>query len=114
LRLFLSSEHFLSPLIASIPPWATGGALILVGAIMCRSLGQVRWHDTRDATTAFLTVIIMPLTYSIAYGLIAGIGAYLVFTLAYKAFELVGVPPPTFEEDDIVEIKSSNKEESSM
>lgn len=56
----------------------------------------------------------MPLTYSIAYGLIAGIGAYLVFTLAYKAFELVGVPPPTFEEDDIIEIKSSDKEESSM
>lgn len=112
--IFFFLSIFFAPIITSIPPWATGGALLLVGAIMCRSLGQVRWHDTRDATTAFLTVIIMPLTYSIAYGLIAGIGAYLVLTLAYKALELVGVAPPMFEEGDIADDKLPDAEESSI
>jgi AGZA family xanthine/uracil permease-like MFS transporter len=35
---------FFAPIIASIPPWATGGALILVGALMARSLSQVKWY----------------------------------------------------------------------
>jgi AGZA family xanthine/uracil permease-like MFS transporter len=48
---------FFAPIIASIPPWATGGALIIVGALMCRSLGSVKWWDITHAITAFLTVV---------------------------------------------------------
>ena len=89
---------FFAPIIASIPPWATGGALIVVGALMCRSLGQIQWHNITHATTAFLTVIIMPLTYSIAYGLIAGIGTYMVTTGTFKLLALVGIAEPTFDQ----------------
>lgn len=34
---------FFAPIIASIPPWATGGALIIVGALMCRNLADIKW-----------------------------------------------------------------------
>jgi xanthine/uracil/vitamin C permease (AzgA family) len=89
---------FFAPIITSIPPWATGGALIVVGALMFRSLGQIQWHNMTHATTAFLTVIIMPLTYSIAYGLIAGIGTYMVTTGTFKLLALVGIAEPTFDQ----------------
>ena len=42
-----------------------GGSLIIVGALMSRSLGKLKWHDPAHAVTAFLTVMVMPLTYSI-------------------------------------------------
>jgi AGZA family xanthine/uracil permease-like MFS transporter len=88
---------FFAPIIASIPPWATGGALIVVGALMCRSLGEIKWYNITHATTAFLTVIIMPLTYSIAYGLIAGIGTYIIMEGTFKLLALAGIAEPTFE-----------------
>lgn len=93
---------FFAPIIASIPPWATGGALVVVGALMSRSLSEIKWYNIRDATTAFLTVTVMPLTYSIAYGLIAGIGCYVIMTAMFKLLALVGIAEPNFEppEDD--------------
>mmetsp|Transcript_197 Transcript_197/g.352 ORF Transcript_197/g.352 Transcript_197/m.352 type:complete len:578 (+) Transcript_197:162-1895(+) len=85
---------FFAPIIASIPPWATGGALILVGSMMARSLKDVKWHDITHAATAFVTVIIMPLTYSIAYGLIAGICMWIVLQSVFWFLGLFGVPHP--------------------
>jgi adenine/guanine/hypoxanthine permease len=87
---------FFAPIIASIPPWATGGALIIVGAIMCRSLKDIKWYNLSHAVTAFLTVIIMPLTYSIAYGLIAGIGCFVVLEGTFWLLSLVGIEKPVF------------------
>ena len=89
---------FFAPLIASIPPWATGGALIIVGAMMCKSLKDIQWHKVTHATTAFVTVIVMPLTYSIAYGLIAGIGVWIVLELVFLFLGLFGIARP--EQDD--------------
>lgn len=91
---------FFAPVIASIPPWATGGALVVVGALMARSLGEVKWHNPMHATTAFLTVIMMPLTYSIAYGLIAGIGTYMVMWTVFKLLAFLGINEPNFDEED--------------
>jgi adenine/guanine/hypoxanthine permease len=93
---------FFAPIIASIPPWATGGALIVVGALMSRSLAEIKWYNITHAATAFLTVTVMPLTYSIAYGLIAGIGCYVIMTATFKLLALVGIAEPNFEppEDD--------------
>jgi AGZA family xanthine/uracil permease-like MFS transporter len=67
-----------SPLLASIPGYATGPALILVGAMMTINIVKIRWNLVSEAVPAFLTIVIMPLTYSIAYGFIAGIMSYLV------------------------------------
>ena len=69
---------FFAPLLASVPPWATGPALVIVGAMMMRGLTKIDWTNYGEAIPAFLTIVIMPLTYSIAYGIIAGIGSYLV------------------------------------
>ncbi|KAJ6360422.1 hypothetical protein OIU76_016321 [Salix suchowensis] len=69
---------FFTPLLASIPAWAVGPPLILVGVLMMKSVVEIEWNDMRQAIPAFMTLILMPLTYSIAYGLIGGIGTYIV------------------------------------
>ena len=98
---FFFLSLFFAPIIASIPPWATGGALILVGSMMARSLKDVKWYDITHAATAFITVIIMPLTYSIAYGLIAGICIWIILQVTFWLLGLVGIEKPEFTEDDI-------------
>ncbi|KAK3004488.1 hypothetical protein RJ639_018751 [Escallonia herrerae] len=72
---------FFTPLLASIPAWAVGPPLILVGVLMMRSVVEIEWDDMRQAIPAFMTLILMPFTYSIAYGLIGGIGTYMVLNL---------------------------------
>ncbi|PON79037.1 AzgA purine transporter [Parasponia andersonii] len=72
---------FFTPLLASIPAWAVGPPLILVGVLMMRSVVEIDWNDMRQAIPAFVTLILTPLTYSIAYGLIGGIGTYVVLHL---------------------------------
>jgi AGZA family xanthine/uracil permease-like MFS transporter len=69
---------FFAPIFASIPPWATGCVLILVGAMMVSAVTQINWKYMGDAIPAFLTIAIMPFSYSIAYGLIAGIMSYII------------------------------------
>jgi AGZA family xanthine/uracil permease-like MFS transporter len=69
---------FFAPIFASIPPWATGCTLILVGCMMMRQVVSVNWAFIGDALPAFVTIAVMPLTYSVAYGLIAGLFSYTV------------------------------------
>ncbi|KAK2628655.1 hypothetical protein QTJ16_001758 [Diplocarpon rosae] len=69
---------FFAPIFASIPPWATGCTLILVGAMMARACTDINWRYIGDSIPAFLTMALMPFTYSIAYGLIVGIGTYTI------------------------------------
>ncbi|PYH88015.1 nucleoside transporter [Aspergillus ellipticus CBS 707.79] len=68
---------FFAPIFASIPPWATGCTLVIVGALMAKAAAEINWRYFGDAVPAFLTIAIMPFTYSIAYGLIAGILSYI-------------------------------------
>ncbi|KAL2555845.1 Adenine/guanine permease AZG1 [Forsythia ovata] len=72
---------FFTPLLASIPAWAVGPPLILVGVLMMRSVVEIDWDDMKEAIPAFMTLILMPLTYSIAYGLIGGIGTCIILNL---------------------------------
>ncbi|KAK7374054.1 hypothetical protein VNO80_07479 [Phaseolus coccineus] len=69
---------FFTPLLASIPAWAVGPPLILVGVMMMKCVTEIDWEEMGEAIPAFVTILLMPLTYSIAYGLIGGIGTYLV------------------------------------
>ena len=48
---------------------------------MLKSVVEINWEDLREAVPAFITIILMPLTYSIAYGLIGGIGTYIALNL---------------------------------
>ncbi|KAJ1916015.1 hypothetical protein IWQ60_008252 [Tieghemiomyces parasiticus] len=80
---------FFSPIFASFPPWATGPALICVGSMMLKGVREINWDYPGDAIPAFLTIAIMPLTYSIAYGLIAGILSYVIINGAAYIIERV-------------------------
>ena len=78
--LFLCTLFF-APLVQAIPTAATAPALVLVGALMMGSLAEVEWTDPGAAIPAFLTVIMIPLTYSIANGLAFGITSHAVLKL---------------------------------
>jgi AGZA family xanthine/uracil permease-like MFS transporter len=69
---------FFAPIFSSIPQWATGCTLILVGAMMARACTEINWRYIGDSVPAFLTLAVMPFTYSIAYGLLTGIVTYTI------------------------------------
>jgi AGZA family xanthine/uracil permease-like MFS transporter len=75
--LFLATM-FVAPWAQLIPAAATAPALILVGAMMMAPLSEVEWDDPVIAIPAFLTLITIPLTFSIANGLAFGVIAYAV------------------------------------
>jgi len=79
--LFFLCTLFFAPLVQAIPAAATAPALILVGALMMGALTEVEWGDPGAAIPAFLTVIIIPLSYSIANGLAFGITSHAVLKL---------------------------------
>ncbi|KAH7135744.1 purine transporter [Dendryphion nanum] len=94
---------FFAPIFASIPPWATGCTLIIVGSLMAQSAKDINWRYMGDAIPAFLTIAVMPFTYSIAYGLIAGICSYiLINTIVYIVEKASGgrIVPPNKEEKE--------------
>jgi len=69
--LFLLAAFF-SPIAGVIPPIATAPALIIVGALMISAVKTIDWDDLTEGIPAFLTILAMPLTYSIANGLALG------------------------------------------
>lgn len=69
--LFLISLLF-APLIGLVPSFATAPPLILVGALMMSEVGKINFQDFTDALPAFLTIVMMPLTSSIANGFAFG------------------------------------------
>ncbi len=71
-----------APFVGVVPPAATAPALILVGSMMLATITEIRWHEPLVAVPAFLTLILIPLTYSIANGLGFGIIAWAVLHLA--------------------------------
>ncbi len=70
-----------APFIGIVPPAATAPALILVGSLMLASITEIHWHDPLVAVPAFLTLVMIPFTYSIANGLGFGIIAWAVLHL---------------------------------
>jgi AGZA family xanthine/uracil permease-like MFS transporter len=80
--LFLAALLFI-PFFAGIPAFATSPALILVGVMMMSAARMIDWDDPAAAIAAFLTIVVMPLSFSIAEGLAMGLIAYPVV----KAFQ---------------------------
>lgn len=73
--LFLVSIFF-APLFTAIPAQATAPILILVGVMMATAMLKIDFNDMTEAIPAFLTIVMMPLAYSIAEGLVFGIVSY--------------------------------------
>jgi len=79
--LFLAAL-FIAPFLGVIPPAATAPALILVGALMMSHTAEIEWTDLRAAIPAFLTIVSIPLTFSIANGLSIGFLSYALLQVA--------------------------------
>jgi AGZA family xanthine/uracil permease-like MFS transporter len=73
---------FLAPLAGMVPAFATASVLILVGASMFRSVGKINFLKLEEGLPAFLTIILIPLTFSITQGILWGfishVGLYLI------------------------------------
>ncbi|KAL6690725.1 permease family domain-containing protein [Trichoderma pleuroticola] len=94
---------FFAPIFASIPPWATGSVLILVGSMMATSVTEINWKYMGDAVPAFLAIAIMPFTYSIANGLIAGVMSYIIINSIVGLLRFVSrgrIVPPNHDEKE--------------
>ncbi len=81
---------FLSPLFLMVPDAATAPALIVVGSFMLSPILKVNLEDYTESIPVFLTVIMMPLAYSIAEGIVFGILSYVIlklFTGRYKEIQ---------------------------
>ena len=69
---------FLSPIFLMIPSAATAPALILVGLFMISPVRDIKWDNYLEAIPAFFTIVMMPLTYSIAEGIAFGMTSYVI------------------------------------
>lgn len=72
---------FLSPLAQSVPGFATAPALLFVGVLMIHGITNIDWDDITEAVPAFLTIVFMPFTYSIADGIAMGFISYAIIKL---------------------------------
>jgi AGZA family xanthine/uracil permease-like MFS transporter len=73
---------FLTPLVVVVPFEAASTALVIVGFLMMTAVRSIDWTDYEIAIPAFLTIVLMPFTYSISNGIGAGVISYVVLKLA--------------------------------
>jgi len=72
---------FIAPVVGAIPAAATAPALIIVGSLMMHVVSEIDWQDPEAGVPAFLTMMAIPLTFSIANGLAFGFTAYALLKL---------------------------------
>ena len=77
---------FVAPLVGAVPAAATAPALIIVGSLMMSQVIEIRWDDPIVAIPAFLTLVTIPLTFSIANGLAFGFTSYALLKLMRGEF----------------------------
>ena len=82
---------FFSPLFLAIPSAATAPALIIVGVMMMPAIKRIHWEDYCKAIPAFLTVIMMPLAYSISDGILIGVIAYVLCHAVAGKFKEISI-----------------------
>jgi AGZA family xanthine/uracil permease-like MFS transporter len=80
---------FLAPLVTVVPFEAASTALVIVGFLMMMAVRQIDWTNYEIALPAFLTITLMPFTYSISNGIGAGVVSYVIIKIAVgKAREI--------------------------
>ncbi|XP_031253509.1 adenine/guanine permease AZG2 [Pistacia vera] len=87
--LYFFLSLFFTPLLTNVPSWAIGPSLVMVGVMMMKVVKDINWENMKEAVPAFITILLMPLTYSIANGIIGGIGLYIALSLYDYAVSLV-------------------------
>lgn len=107
--LYFGLSIFFAPVFASIPPWATGGALVVVGSMMFQNLAKVQWKKFDHALTAFVTVLLMPLTYSIAWGIVGGLMVWIFLQISFWILSKLGCERE-FADDKDGEVEGASSE----
>ena len=82
---------FLSPIFLAIPSAATAPALIIVGVMMMPSVKTIHWDDYSKAIPAFITIIMMPLAYSISDGILLGVISYVLCHALSGQFKKISI-----------------------
>ena len=88
--LFLACLFF-EPLARSIPSFATGAALLFVACLMIRAIAQLEWNDITESAPAIVSMLAMPLSYSIADGI--GLGFITYFAIKLISGRIKECPP---------------------
>ena len=83
---------FFSPIFLSIPSAATAPALVIVGVMMMPSIKRIHWDDYCKSIPAFLTIILMPVAYSISDGILIGVIAYVITHAIAGRVKEISVP----------------------
>ncbi|EMA06009.1 NCS2 family permease [Haloferax denitrificans] len=86
--LFLASLAIV-PLATAIPQYASHIALVVIGVVMLRNVVDIEWDDLTFTIPAGMTILVMPFTYSIAYGIAAGIVSYPLVKVAAGEYDEV-------------------------
>jgi len=81
------SGLFFTDLFAAVPQFAMAAPLVIIGAMMMRQAADINWTDSEVALPAFLTMVLMPFTYSIADGIAWGIIAYCVIKIGMAKWD---------------------------
>lgn len=76
--LFFIVALFFTPLVSIVPSFATSPALIIVGVYMFKNIYELDWKDYKTLFPSFVTILMMPLTYSISTGLAFGFISYII------------------------------------
>jgi AGZA family xanthine/uracil permease-like MFS transporter len=79
--IFFLMALFFWPIASAVPPVATAPALLVVGAMLLESVARINWRDHHEAIPAFVTMLTMPLTFSIANGISLGIITYVMVSV---------------------------------
>ncbi len=82
---------FLSPIFLMIPGAATAPALILVGAMMMTPVKNIDFDDFTESIPVFLTIVMMPLAYSIAEGILFGVLSYVILKVLTGKFKDISI-----------------------
>ena len=89
--IFFILALFFSPIFLAIPSAATAPALIIVGVLMMPSVKTIHWDDYSKAIPAFVTIIMMPLAYSISDGILLGVISYVLCHALSGQFKKISI-----------------------
>ena len=82
---------FFSPIVGVVPAYATAPALIIVGGYMFKNVKDLDFTDMKSLFSAFIIIVMMPLTYSISIGLSLGFLTYIILHLVTGDFKKINI-----------------------
>ena len=89
--LFFLLALFIAPIVEAIPVFAVAPALVIVGIFMFRNVAHLDLSTMKESIPAFMTIIFMPMTHSIAIGLSIGFISYIIINVACMDFKKISL-----------------------